>query len=260
MGHICEWHTKEDRLLSHQESRDIEREQTDNERRLNAATNFRGTMASRESSGGSSPMGSMPPSWGPVTATQGLAGAAKQEFATGANRSPADHKIDYEGHLSPEVLAYFGDYMHRHRINRRTGERRASDNWQLGIPLSNYMKSLVRHLMDLWRAWRGTPTHDPDSPTNDPFTLGDLLCAIIFNAQGMLFELIKTNAADRSRITPQMRQAVEFGMAAPAALSSVLDKEQTFGEAELREPNSKPHNATRGRTMVERENNRGRNW
>jgi hypothetical protein len=139
-----------------------------------------------------------------------------QQFATGATRSAADHKIDFEGHISPEVLTIYGDYMRRHRINRRTGETRASDNWQRGIPLPAYMKSLVRHMTDLWRVWRGRTVEDPDSPDGDAFTLGDLLCAIIFNAMGMLYELQKVGGQHKLYVTDDMRRALESGIANPA--------------------------------------------
>lgn len=130
----------------------------------------------------------------------------QQEFATGATRSADDHKIDLEGHLSPQALLYFGAYMHAHRV-QRDGKVRESDNWQQGIPLHKYLKSLLRHTFDLWRAWRGSVTIDPDSGKVQ--VIGDLLAAIIFNAQGMLHELIQHGGTERTYVTPELRREIE---------------------------------------------------
>ena len=173
-------------------------------------------MAHRENN----PTGSGSEEGGP-SAYYGNAGnardkSAKQEFATGANRSGDTHKVDYEGHFSPSALRYFGNYMHRHRVNRRTGETRDSDNWQLGIPLHKYMKSLVRHTLDLHQAWRGTAVTDPDAPNGELMTLGDLLAAIIFNAQGMLHELVEVGATELKAVETHQREDIERGTALPA--------------------------------------------
>lgn len=120
---------------------------------------------------------------------QSFAGNGPQDgFATGATRSTAADKIDYEGHINPEVLAIYGNYMHQHRV-QRDGQLRASDNWQQGIPVYRYMKSLVRHHTELWRMWRGNPVINPDS--EQFFTFRDVLCAILFNVMGMLYEMDK---------------------------------------------------------------------
>ena len=132
-----------------------------------------------------------------------------QQFATGATRGKDDCKIDFEGHLSPEALHYYGLYMHSHRI-QVDGTPRASDNWQQGIPLHKYMKSLLRHIFDLWRAWRGTVTHNPE--TGEPQTLGMLCAAILFNVQGFLHELLQVNgAAEKTFVTKDMRRDIEHG-------------------------------------------------
>ena len=110
-------------------------------------------------------------------------------FASGATRSSSDDKIDYEGHISPVVLRLFGEYMHEHRV-QRDGQRRASDNWQRGIPMDNYAKSLIRHTQEFWCMWRGTTAVNPDN--SKPFTFKAVLCAILFNAMGLLFEMSRT--------------------------------------------------------------------
>lgn len=102
-------------------------------------------------------------------------------FKTGAYRDVDDSKIDYEGFLSPIVLQTFGEYMTKHRV-QSDGVIRESDNWQKGIPVPVYMKSLLRHTMDVWLEHRGYESREG---------VIDGLCGIIFNAQGMLHEILK---------------------------------------------------------------------
>ena len=96
-------------------------------------------------------------------------------FDTGALKSPDVDKIDYEGHLDPGVLRRFGEYMHKNRF-LPDGSMRDSDNWKLGIPKEQYMKSLIRHVMSAWE------NHEQGVVDEDE------LCAILFNTMGYLFE------------------------------------------------------------------------
>lgn len=107
-----------------------------------------------------------------------------REFDTGATRDSDDNKLDYEGFLSPYVLRRYAEYMHAHRT-QANGKPRDSDNWQKGIPLTAYMKSLWRHLIELWSFHRDGYRNEPD------YDKEDALCAIIFNASGYLHEIIK---------------------------------------------------------------------
>jgi hypothetical protein len=102
-----------------------------------------------------------------------------RQFDTGATRDTDDGKIDYDGFLSPLVLERFGRYMLTHQV-QADGHKRASDNWQKGIPQDAYMKSGWRHFMAWWKHHRDI--HDPHE------TVEDSLCALIFNAQGYLHE------------------------------------------------------------------------
>ena len=104
-------------------------------------------------------------------------------FATGANRDIDEGKLDYEGFLSPTVLKRYAEYMHKNRA-LKDGSLRDADNWQKGIPKDVYMKSMYRHFFDVWSNHRGIQTHD-DKVTN--------LCALLFNAMGMLHEELKDN-------------------------------------------------------------------
>lgn len=107
-------------------------------------------------------------------------------FNTGATRDSDDGKLDYEGFLSPVVLERFAKYMHKNRL-MRDGSSRDSDNWQKGIPISAYIKSMFRHFMDLWLLHRGHRGHVE-------VEIDEVLCAIMFNAMGYLHEVLKDEA------------------------------------------------------------------
>jgi len=115
-------------------------------------------------------------------------------FDSGATRDSDDAKFDYEGFLSPIALKRYARYMHKHRI-QADGKLRASDNWQGGIPLDAYMKSMFRHFMDLWCVHRGYSAID--GADNHFVNRDEALCAILFNAFGYLHELIRPPKAGR---------------------------------------------------------------
>ena len=102
-------------------------------------------------------------------------------FESGATRDEDASKLDYEGFLNPQVLQVYAQYMHKHRI-QSDGDLRDSDNWQKGIPKEAYMKSLWRHLMDVWLEHRGYKNRDG---------IKDALCGLIFNSMGYLFEILR---------------------------------------------------------------------
>jgi len=106
-----------------------------------------------------------------------------RKFETGATRDTSVHKLDYEAFLSPIVLKRYAEYLDSHRL-QADGTLRDGDNWQKGIPQDVYMKSLIRHVMDTWLVHRGNPRQAvcEDLETD--------LCAVIFNAMGMLFEVL----------------------------------------------------------------------
>lgn len=105
-----------------------------------------------------------------------------REFSTGATRDDEGTKPDYRGFLSPLALRRFGQYMNEHRV-QADGTLRASDNWKKGIPRKEYLSSLIRHVVDYWRAVEGAI----EAPLSEK-ELQDLLCAIRFNADGLLHE------------------------------------------------------------------------
>ena len=101
-----------------------------------------------------------------------------RKFETGATRDADDTKLDYEGFLSPYVLEAFATYMHKNRI-QADGSLRASDNWQKGIPLDAYIKSMFRHFMAVWKGHRRGEVSV------------DELSALLFNVMGYMFEVLK---------------------------------------------------------------------
>jgi len=116
--------------------------------------------------------------------------AQKRTFDTGATRDTEHSKLDYEGFLSPLVLMRYAEYLDKHRM-MKDGSTRDSDNWQKGIPLNVYIKSLHRHYMDMWlvhRRW---------TPDNGAF-MEDAMCAILFNVMGYLHERLKKKLLESS--------------------------------------------------------------
>jgi hypothetical protein len=102
-------------------------------------------------------------------------------FPMGATRG-----MGHEAFLSPIVIERFSEYMNKHRL-QPDGSVRAGDNWQKGIPLATYMKGMWRHVLHLWTRHRGYQVQDKLATAD----VEEDLCAILFNAQGMLFEIIK---------------------------------------------------------------------
>lgn len=119
-----------------------------------------------------------------------------RKFETGATRDTATDKHDYEAFVSPLVTRRYGKFMHKHR-KQSDGSLRAGDNWQKGIPIDQYVKSLVRHVEDVrlihdgYQAWDNVGLVEVE----------DALCAIIFNASGILFERLKTQYSKTSEVS-----------------------------------------------------------
>jgi len=126
--------------------------------------------------------------YGPMASCELCRGEKMRVFDTGAIRDSDDNKIDYEGFLSPFALKRYAEYLHKHRI-QADGKLRDSDNWQKGIPIAVYMKSLWRHMMELWYLHRRYLTVCP--PWNAEVKKEESLCAVIFNAMGCLHEITK---------------------------------------------------------------------
>lgn len=111
-----------------------------------------------------------------------------REFPSGATRSSSENKPDYEGFLHPEVLRMFADYMHKHRF-LPNGTVRESDNWQKGIPTEELMKSLLRHVIDLWRMHRKGVHVIRDEEETKRYP--EQLASILFNTQALMLNYIR---------------------------------------------------------------------
>jgi len=125
-------------------------------------------------------------------------------FETGATRDTSEGKLDMEGFTHPMVEKQFAKYMNMNRI-QSDGELRDSDNWQKGISKETYMKSLRRHHDEAWLEWRGFPSSNG---------MLAALCGIIFNAKGMMLELLKSHEYmlqdfDGSQPTPEMQKRLD---------------------------------------------------
>ena len=119
-------------------------------------------------------------------------------FDTGATRDNVEGKLSYMRALSPAVLKGYVQYLDRHR--QTANGVRAFDNWKNGIAKDAYMDSLMRHTQDAILAYFG------EKPAAKDFTtLLDLLYAIMFNTNGMIFELlVEAGEATRERCTPSV--------------------------------------------------------
>jgi|SRR3989304_2499123 len=113
-----------------------------------------------------------------------------REFTTGATRDNDNAKHDPEGFNSPLVELRFCEYMTKHR-KQADGKLRNSDNWQKGIPLDAYMKSMMRHMQDVWLHHRGY-----SNKAKEP--LEEALCALRFNINGYLLEVLKASSGEVS--------------------------------------------------------------
>jgi len=111
-----------------------------------------------------------------------------RDFGTGATRDNEDGKLDFEACCSPLVEERFAEYMLQCSY-LPDGTRRADDNWQNGIPKTSYMKSLKRHIHDVWKLHRGYKT--TDGKTGKPVDMETALCAVLFNVNGYLHEILK---------------------------------------------------------------------
>lgn len=105
-------------------------------------------------------------------------------FSDGGTRDTAEGKTEPWGFTSALVEKRFSEYMHKHRL-QSDGELRASDNWKLGLSQDCYKHSLSRHIQDLRLILEGFPEQAREQD------LEEVLCATLFNVQGMLHEMIK---------------------------------------------------------------------
>jgi len=119
-----------------------------------------------------------------------------RKFSTGATRDTSEGKYEYARHLDSRSLRRYIAYMHQHR-RLADGSTREPDNWKQGMAES-YMDSLWRHVMDVWEiSQHGSAL---DHRTGQPVDLEEALCGVLFNAFGMLYEVLKAKV--KSAVTP----------------------------------------------------------
>ncbi len=109
-----------------------------------------------------------------------------REFDTGATRDTNENKLDFEGFLSSPVLQRYAEYMNKNR-KQADGKLRDSDNWQKGIPIIVYMKSMWRHFFEVWSGHRSKVSNE---------ALQEALCALLFNVMGYLHEVLSADKSD----------------------------------------------------------------
>lgn len=106
-----------------------------------------------------------------------------RNFQGGATRDLVDGKLSYIRFLSPHVLTRYCQYLEEHRDTKQG--KRDPDNWKSGIPIDVYMDSMGRHFWEIWTE------HEECKELSQ-----DTLCALLFNVQGILFEILKGERND----------------------------------------------------------------
>ena len=105
-----------------------------------------------------------------------------RRFESGATRS-GGVKLEYTRFFDARVNKRLAEYMHKHR-EQADGTLREPDNWKKGIDKESYVASLARHEKDTELWLQGYPEEMTE-------TIEDSLLAIMFNAHGMLYEILK---------------------------------------------------------------------
>ena len=112
---------------------------------------------------------------------------AVRVFATGATRDTDEGKLSYSKGLSFPVLRRYLQYLGKHRT-LSDGSQRDWDNWKKGIDSEVYRDSLTRHVADVNIVADGYSAEDNHGKCD----LEDLLCAVMFNSMGWLYEILES--------------------------------------------------------------------
>jgi hypothetical protein len=116
-------------------------------------------------------------------------------FSTGSTRDTDEGKLNYLKALSPLVLQRYVEYLSKHR-RQSDGTLRDFDNWKQGIPEQTYKESLLRHVIALWLLHEGYSAKDNHGLVD----IEDTLMAIIFNAMGCAYEILRDKDENKNRI------------------------------------------------------------
>ena len=130
-----------------------------------------------------------PSEWDELVRKEEIDTGVQRTFTTGATRDTGEGKHEPWGFMSALAEQRFCEYMHGHRV-QSDGTLRDSDNWKKGIPFEVYKHSLSRHIQDLRLILEGHPEMAREKD------LETVLCATLFNVQGMLHETVKARGSE----------------------------------------------------------------
>lgn len=108
-----------------------------------------------------------------IDAPGAAAPVAVHDFGTGAVRDSQVGKPDFLDCMSPFAMYRYGEYM------AVASAKYGAGNWQHGIPVESYLRSLERHLLKLKMQVRYGYDAEPGV---------DHAAAIMFNIMGLLHE------------------------------------------------------------------------
>lgn len=115
-----------------------------------------------------------------------------RNYDTGATRNSDEGKMQYARIFDPSVDKAYAEYMNSQRV-QADGKVRDPDNWKKGIPVADYLDSQRRHWHDVWfhMTGRGDEAEEKDLVT--------ALCALKFNVDGMLYEVLKERRFEEAK-------------------------------------------------------------
>jgi hypothetical protein len=127
-----------------------------------------------------------------------------RNFETGATRNSDDGKMQYARIFDPSIDKAYAEYMNSQRV-QADGKVRDPDNWKKGIPVASYLDSQRRHWHDVWCLNTGRPDLAEEKD------LVTALCALKFNVDGMLYEVLKARREDDAVTVIKDAKLVSWG-------------------------------------------------
>lgn len=115
-----------------------------------------------------------------------------KNYESGATRNSDEGKPQYAKVGDPSIDKAYAEYMNSQAV-QADGKVRAADNWKKGIPVADYLDSMDRHFHDVWALQIG---RDDIAEEKDLVTA---LCALKFNVDGMLYEVLKARRFEEAK-------------------------------------------------------------